>query len=112
MTTSRIPFILGLPLCILFLLSGRLAALQILDHEKYERKAGNQHQRKVNLHGYRGDIFSRGDAVLARSMPVQSLFCDVPNVTDDVRFALEVGRALDWDHEKRLKLLQRLATTK
>ncbi|MCW1926112.1 penicillin-binding protein 2 [Luteolibacter arcticus] len=66
----------------LSLLSVRLIQIQVWDRKHYANKARQTFERREVLAGLRGTIVDRNEEVLAKSMPVASVFVDLQHLTD------------------------------
>jgi len=62
---------LGLWSCLIIL---RLVQLQVLEHGRYKTEVLEQSRNKLPIRPQRGTIFDRQGKILARSLPVQSVF--------------------------------------
>jgi cell division protein FtsI/penicillin-binding protein 2 len=63
-------------------LSVRLIQIQVWDRKHYANKARQTFERREVLAGLRGTIVDRNEEVLAKSMPVASVFVDLNHLTD------------------------------
>ena len=70
------------------LLVGRLVQVQAVQHHSYAEKAGQQHDRWVDIAARRGRIFDREGRVLAQDVPATSFYCH----PSEVRQRQEVAR--------------------
>jgi cell division protein FtsI/penicillin-binding protein 2 len=85
----------------LSLLSVRLIQIQSWDRKHYANKARQTFERREILAGLRGTIVDRNEEVLAKSMPVASVFVDLKHLTDPllISYPLAYERAsgeADW----------------
>ncbi|MCW1884832.1 penicillin-binding protein 2 [Luteolibacter flavescens] len=76
--------------------------IQVWDRKHYANKARQTFERREVLAGLRGTIVDRNEEVLAKSMPVASVFVDLNHLTDPllVSFPLAYERAsaeADWE---------------
>ena len=71
------------------LIVGRLAWLQIIDHDHYKHQALKQQERIVEVQAERGKILDREGQVLAMSMPVDSV-CINPLRVPDLTVAADI----------------------
>ncbi len=63
-------------------LSVRLIQLQVWDRKELGDKARRAHDRREILTGLRGRIVDRNEEVLAKSMPVSTIFVDISHLRD------------------------------
>jgi len=68
-------------------LSVRLIQIQVWDRKHYANKARQTFERREVLAGLRGTIVDRNEEVLAKSMPVASVFVDLNHLTDPLLIA-------------------------
>jgi len=71
----------------LSLLSVRLIQIQVWNRKHYANKAHQTFERREILPGFRGNIVDRNEEVLAKSMPVGSLWVNVNHLTDPLTIA-------------------------
>jgi cell division protein FtsI/penicillin-binding protein 2 len=86
----------------LSVLSVRLIQIQVWDRKHYANKARQTFERREVLAGLRGTIVDRNEEVLAKSMPVASVFVDLNHLTDPllISYPLAYERASvepDWE---------------
>ena len=81
-------------------IAGRLAALQVVDHDRYLAKAAGQQQRVIDLPPSRGTIFDARGRELAVSVEVESAWADPSEVPDPAALAAAVARAVGADAGK------------
>jgi cell division protein FtsI/penicillin-binding protein 2 len=86
----------------LSVLSVRLIQIQVWDRKHYANKARQTFERREVLVGLRGTIVDRNEEVLAKSMPVASVFVDLNHLTDPllISYPLAYERASaepDWE---------------
>jgi cell division protein FtsI/penicillin-binding protein 2 len=84
-------------------LSVRLIQIQVWDRKHYANKARQTFERREVLAGLRGTIVDRNEEVLAKSMPVASVFVDLNHLTDPllISYPLAYERASvepGWDN--------------
>lgn len=101
----------------LSLLSVRLIQIQAWDRKHYADKARLTFERREILPGLRGKIVDRNEEVLAKSMPVATVFVNVNHLTDPLmisyplayeRVSLDEGwESLDAQARKRRILAER-----
>ena len=101
----------------LSLLSVRLIQIQVWDRKHYADKARLTFERREILPGLRGKIVDRNEEVLAKSMPVATVFVNVNHLTDPLmisyplayeRVSLDEGwESLDAQARKRRILAER-----
>lgn len=97
----------------LSLLSVRLFQIQVWDRKQVAGKSNPFDQAEV-LPGLRGKIVDRNEEVLAKSMPVGSVFADVKHLTDPQVMATviayeRVSQMPGWDQLSGDKRLRRVA---
>ncbi len=81
-------------------IAGRLAALQVVDHDRYRAKAAGQQQRVIDLPPSRGTIFDAQGRELAVSVEVESAWADPSEVPDPAALAAAVAKAVGADAGK------------
>jgi cell division protein FtsI (penicillin-binding protein 3) len=82
--------------CLIF---ARLISLQVIQHEKYAKRARSQQEAQVEVPAPRGNILDRNGQPLAISVPVASVSVN-PQQIADLRLATEVlGNTLDLDQK-------------
>ncbi|RMG54203.1 MAG: penicillin-binding protein [Acidobacteria bacterium] len=89
----------------MLVVSGRMAMLQIVQHEAMLALAERQQQRTIRITPLRGIIYDRLGRELARSVPVESIFAVPAEVTSSRRTALRLARLLQLDSRTVLKKL-------
>lgn len=87
----------------LSLLSVRLFQIQAWDRKQIPGK-GNPMDRAEVLPGFRGKIVDRNDEVLAKSMPVGSIYADIKHLTDPK----EMATALAYERVSQMEGWQQL----
>jgi cell division protein FtsI (penicillin-binding protein 3) len=80
---QRTTFVVILIVLWMFVIGGRLAYLQIYQHEFLSDRARRQQQAAVEVNGERGLIVDRQGRELARSLEVESFFYAPDDKTDD-----------------------------
>jgi cell division protein FtsI (penicillin-binding protein 3) len=65
--------------------------IQVVKHEHYEKKAKNQHEKKMVILGARGNIYDRNGLPLATSQQCFSVFCTPRYSVDRATLAREVA---------------------
>ncbi len=81
----------------------RAAWIQVVKGPSYEAMASQQHRETIEIPAGRGTIFDRTGAPLAIGEQATTVYADPRNVTDPKRAAIEAGKALDLDPERRLR---------
>lgn len=79
---GRLRVVAGLGLAWVALIAGRLYYLQVVRHDHYAQRAGNQQQRVVELDPPRGTIYDARGRELAVSIEVDSVYA-IPSEIDD-----------------------------
>lgn len=74
-------------------LSVRLVQIQVWDRKHYADRARRAFDSKEVLPGLRGKIVDRNEEVLARSMPVSTIFVDIAHLRDPKVMAVSVAYA-------------------
>lgn len=94
-------------LAILWLVAilGRLAWLQIRQHDEFLARAERQHQFIVDVSPTRGAIFDRSGHELARSAGVESLYASPAKIEDPDSVAAKLSRVLGVEKEVLFKRL-------
>ncbi len=100
---TRLRVVAGLGLVWAALIAGRLYFLQVVRHDHYATRAGNQQQRVIELDPPRGTIYDARGRELAVSIEVDSLYA-VPSEIDDPK---AVARQLSGLVEKEPAKLAR-----
>lgn len=72
-------------------LSVRLVQIQVWDRKHYADRARKAFDTKEVLPGLRGKIVDRNEEVLARSMPVSTIFADISHLRDPKVMAVSVA---------------------
>jgi len=91
-----------------FMLVGRLAYLQILQHGRYMVQASNEHTRKYEVPAKRGELFVHdGDSIspIALNQTLKLVYADPRYVTDKNAAALKLASVLGGDPQLYLKKL-------
>lgn len=78
-------------------IAGRLAALQVVDHDRYLQRAASQQQRVIELPPSRGTIFDARGRELAVSVEVESAWADPSEVEDPEALARAVAATVGGD---------------
>jgi len=103
---------LGLALLVWALvLAGRLFQLQILRHDRFKAEVVEQNQNIRTIPARRGTIYDRRGRILARSLPVQSVFLSpAAKETPDVqrRVVSDLAGILSLSREERAKIEARI----
>ena len=95
-------------------LSARLIQIQVWDRKHYANKARQTFERREVLAGLRGTIVDRNEEVLAKSMPVASVFVDLNHLTDPLlvsyplayeRVSVEAGWEKLTPQERKSRIL-------
>lgn len=99
---SRCLFLCSILVVGLSLLSVRLIRIQLWDRKHYGEQARQTFERREVLRGYRGKIVDRNEEVLAKSMPVGTVWVNLNHLTDprQISFPLAYERASGepgWD---------------
>jgi cell division protein FtsI (penicillin-binding protein 3) len=76
-------------------LLGRLAFLQVVQHEEYARRADSQHAKTIPLRAKRGPVVDRHGQVLATSARSESLYALTARVEDPAGLARRLAPILD-----------------
>ncbi len=84
-------------------LSVRLIQIQVWERKEYADKARRAFDRRETLTGLRGNIVDRNEEVLAKSMPVSTIFVDISHLRDPKVMAFTVAyarasREADWEN--------------
>ena len=95
----RLLFAVSLLTVLALILVGRLAYIQIVQHQRFSTLAHNNHISLVPLSPVRGLIYDRNGEVLAENLHVYNLEI-LPDQVDDMEQLLdELGRLIDLDEE-------------
>ncbi|KPJ73469.1 hypothetical protein AMJ52_03555 [candidate division TA06 bacterium DG_78] len=65
--------------------------IQIIKHEYYDKKAKNQHEKKMVILGARGNVYDRNGLPLATSQQCFSIFCTPRYSIDKAKLAREIA---------------------
>lgn len=92
-------------------LAGRLVQLQVVRYDRIKAEVDEQNQNKREIPARRGTIFDRRGRILARSLPVQSVFLspsakDTPDIQK--RVVGELAGILALSREERSKIAARI----
>lgn len=102
---TRLRVIAGLGLAWVALIAGRLYYLQVVRHDHYAQRAGNQQQRVVELDPPRGTIYDAKGRELAVSIEVDSVYAIPSEIDDPAAAARRLARLVDKDPAKLKKQL-------
>lgn len=75
-------------------IAGKLAALSVVEHDRYRARADSQQQRVIDLPPSRGTIFDAHERALAVSVEVESAWADPSEVDDPAALAAALERTL------------------
>lgn len=70
----------------------RLVHLQIFEHARYRSEVVDQNQKKIEIEPKRGTIYDRNGRIMARSLPVPSVFLQPPKNETPAELMAQVGR--------------------
>lgn len=111
LAATRMPWILAFMAFWALLILLRLVWVQVISHDRYQRRARNQHLTKVPVMAVRGELRDRHGASLAISTRAESLFCTPPTFYPDFRSAPSESEVV-WgepDRKAAAKVAQALA---
>jgi cell division protein FtsI (penicillin-binding protein 3) len=97
---KRLAIVLAVAVLWMLAVAGRLAALTVVDHERYLARAESQQQRRIELPPSRGTIFDVRGRALAVSVEVESAWADPAEVADPEAVAAALAGALGLDRDK------------
>jgi cell division protein FtsI/penicillin-binding protein 2 len=81
--------------------------IQCIKHEYYEKRARDQHEKKIILLGARGNIYDRNGLPLATSQQCFSAFCTPKYIWDKEKVTREVALISDKSEAKVRSLIER-----
>ena len=90
-----------------FLLVGRAAHLQVLQHDFLDGEAKKRHVREVSLSAHRGPIVDRNGQPLAVSTPVDSVWANPRLLGPAIDEVPRLSRMIDVDSEQLLRRISR-----
>jgi cell division protein FtsI (penicillin-binding protein 3) len=102
---TRLRVLAGLGLFWVALIAGRLYYLQVIRHDHYAKRAGNQQQRVVELDPPRGTIYDARGRELAVSIEVDSVYAIPSEIPDPAAVARQLSTLVDKDPAKLTKQL-------
>ncbi len=102
---TRLRVLAGLGLLWVALIAGRLYYLQVIRHDHYATRAGNQQQRVVELDAPRGTIYDSRGRELAVSIEVDSVYGIPSEIADPKEAARQLAKLVDRDAGKLAKQL-------
>lgn len=102
---TRLRVVAGLGLAWVALIAGRLYYLQVIRHDHYAQRAGNQQQRVVELDPPRGTIYDARGRELAVSIEVDSVYAIPSEIKDPAAVARRLAKLVDKEPGKLKKQL-------
>jgi cell division protein FtsI/penicillin-binding protein 2 len=84
---------------------GYLFYIQFFQHQYYEKRARQQHEKKFMLFGSRGNIYDRNGIPIATSEQCFSVFCTPRYAGDASRLAREIARISGEPRDRMKKLI-------
>src|SRR5437870_1522934 len=92
---SRVYVVVAILAILMLTLAGRLAYLQVVQHDYYRRLASSEHWRQSVLPARRGEIVDRNGAPLASTVAYESLYGSTSEITNPSAVAARLAPIVD-----------------
>jgi cell division protein FtsI/penicillin-binding protein 2 len=102
---ERITFLFILFIIFYFLLIYRLYNIQVIQSDKFEEIAQQEHLTSFSIEGERGNIYDRNLKKLVVNVKVQSLFAIPPKIENPREAALKISLILNLETKEVLDKL-------